>query len=105
MATQPTQPDGALDEPLSDELLAQLRARGIGEFDEVALRRELERHAPTYTLIRLAPAAVRKWKARYRILLAADYFDAQSAAEAYARAVLALARVAKQHDATSPTDA
>lgn len=106
MPTQPTHPEGAFDESIPNELLAQLSARGIREGGEVALRIELERHAPTYTLIRLAPAAARKWKARYRILLAADYFDAQTAAEAYARALLALAPVSEQQGVIPPpTDA
>jgi hypothetical protein len=59
------------------------------ELPEVDLRQELERRAPIYTLVRLNPIATRRWKARYRIMLAADYLDAQSAAETYARALLA----------------
>lgn len=76
--------------PLSEDIVSQLLAHDISTRDEVGLRRELERHAPGYTLVRLTPAATRKWKARYRIMLAATYIDCQSVAEAYARALLAV---------------
>ena len=76
------------DAPLPSDVVSQLAAQGITTEDEVELRHELERHVTSYTLFRLTPAAARKWKARYRIMLAADYLDCQSVAEAYARALL-----------------
>lgn len=78
-----------LDAELPDDVAAQLAARGITARDEIALRLELERHAPSYTLFRLNPIASRKWRARYRIMLAADFIDCQTVIEAYARALLA----------------
>lgn len=74
---------------LPDELVERLAAAGVAARDEVALRRALERRVPGYNLFRLTPAAVKRWKCRYRILLAAGYYDGQSAAEVYARALLA----------------
>jgi len=88
------------DTELPNEVVDQLVTRGITARDEAALRRELERHAPSYTLFRLNPAAARKWRARYRIMLAADYLDCQTVAEAYARALLASLPTAA--DATCP---
>jgi hypothetical protein len=77
------------DDALPPELSAALDQHGITALDEVALRRELERHLPGYTLYRLMPAAARRWKCKYRIMFAATYFDCQTVAEAYARALLA----------------
>lgn len=71
-------------------LASRLRESGIDQTDEVALRETLESRAPTYTLYRLAPAAARKWNARYRITLGPSYFDAQSVPEAYALGILYL---------------
>lgn len=78
------------DEPLPPDVVDQLAAHSITSLGEVELRHELERRISSYTLFRLPPAAARKWKARYRIMLAADYLDCQSVAEAYARALLAV---------------
>lgn len=77
------------DQQLPEEVSAALAAHGIEARDEVGLRRELEHHLPGYTLYRLTPAAMRRWKARYRIMFEAAYFDSQTVAEAYARALLA----------------
>ena len=74
---------------LSDDLDAALTARGIGVRDEVGLRLALEEHLKGYTLYRLTPAAARRWKCRYRIMFEATYFDCQTVAEAYARALVA----------------
>ena len=74
---------------LPDDLDAALAARGIGARDEVNLRLALEQHLKGYTLVRLTPAAARRWKCRYRIMFDATYFDCQTVAEAYARALLA----------------
>ena len=75
--------------PFPEELARDLTAAGITVLDEVGLRRALERRVPGYNLFRLTPAAVRRWKCRYRLLLGAGYYDGQSAAEAYGRALLA----------------
>lgn len=75
---------------LPEELLADLRARGLPT-DEVALRLALEGRAAGWELFCLTPAAAKRWHCRYRLLMAGGYFDGQSAAEAYARALLALA--------------
>ena len=74
---------------LSDDIDAALTARGIGVRDEVGLRLALEEHLKGYTLYRLTPAAARRWKCRYRIMFEATYFDCQTVAEAYARALVA----------------
>lgn len=93
----------AAENTITDELMRQLAQRGVTANGEVELRLELERHAPSYTLVRLTPAAARKWKARYRLLLAADILDAQSVVEAYARAILST--LASTERAEPPKDA
>ncbi len=75
------------DTPLPLDVVERLAAYDIHLTGEVKLRRLLESYARTYTLYRLAPAAARKWKARYRIMIGDSYYDCQSAAEAYARAL------------------
>ena len=47
---------------LPEPLQRRLQAHGITNFDEVALRETLERHAETYTLFKLAPWPARRWK-------------------------------------------
>src|SRR5579859_2289111 len=79
--------DTATDIELPDELAAALARLGVERRDEVSLRRALEAHVLGYNLFRLTPAAARRWKCRYRILLDAGYYDGQTAAEAYARAL------------------
>ncbi len=74
-------PSDAEDAPFPEELSWALAERGVQAQDEVSLRRELERRVPGYNLFRLTPAATRRWKCRYRLLLEAGYFDGQSAAE------------------------
>lgn len=76
------------DPPIPSHVIERLAKYDIYQSGEVELRRLLEARAQTYTLYRLAPAAARKWKARYRIMLGDTYLDCQSAAEAYARALL-----------------
>ncbi|MGE5334018.1 MAG: hypothetical protein ACM3N4_04895 [Nitrososphaerota archaeon] len=76
-------------EDLPEEVEAALMARGIATRDEVGLRLALEQHLGGYTLYRLTPAAARRWKCNYRIMFGATYFDCQTVAEAYARALLA----------------
>jgi hypothetical protein len=83
--------DAAVDE-LPDDLARELAEKGVEARDEVALRRELERHVPGYNLFRLTPAAARRWKTRYRLLLDAGYFDGQSVAEVYGRALSGVLR-------------
>ncbi len=87
----------------SEDMIRQLAERGITARGEIELRLELERRTPSYTLVRLTPAAARKWKARYRMLLAADILDAQTVAEAYAQAILYT--IASAEPAESSTDA
>ena len=78
-----------LPEQLPDDVEAALMTHGIVVRDEVALRLALEECLRGYTLYRLTPAAVRRWKCHYRIMFEATYFDCQTVAEAYARALLA----------------
>jgi hypothetical protein len=104
MARQPATPEQS-ETPLPDDLIAQLHARGVVALGEVELRRQLEQQAPSYTLVRLNPVAMRKWKARYRIMLVTDYLDCQSVAEAYARALLAALGDEAPASPSSPTDA
>lgn len=75
--------------PLPPEVIALLAERGLPTAGEVRLRQALERHLAGYSLFRLPPAAAKRWKVRYRLMAGASYFDGQSAAEAYARALLA----------------
>jgi hypothetical protein len=69
---------------LPELLQAQLTKLGLQDFSEVTLREVLEAHVETYTLIKLAPWASRRWKCRYRLMMGDAMYDAQSAAEAYA---------------------
>jgi hypothetical protein len=79
--------DTASEAELPDELAAALERFGVERRDEVSLRLALEARVPGYNLFRLTPAAARRWKCRYRILLEAGYYDGQTAAETYARAL------------------
>ena len=74
---------------IPDELHQALESFNVTAIDEVALREVLEVHVETYTLIKLAPWPARRWKCRYRLLMGEKTYDAQSAAEAYAMALLA----------------
>ena len=76
------------DSSLPADVIARLASHDIHLSGEAELRRLLEGHAQTYTLYRLTPAAARRWKARYRIMIGATYLDCQSVAEAYAHALL-----------------
>lgn len=97
--------DTAKDIELPDELAAALARLGVERCDEVSLRQALEAHVLGYNLFRLTPAAVRRWKCRYRILLDAGYYDGQTAAEAYARALAdVLGRDQPANPATSAQD-
>ncbi|SRR5579884_1156619 len=73
---------------LPEEVLSALRSHGLPE-DEVGLREALEARVPGWELFCLTPAAAKRWKCRYRLLMGAGYYDGQTAAEAYARALLA----------------
>ncbi|MBV9231971.1 MAG: hypothetical protein JOZ18_21855 [Chloroflexi bacterium] len=75
---------------ISTELQAQLAQHGISECGEVALRQALEARSQTYTLIKLAPWPARRWKCQYRLMLGDKIHDAQTVAEAYALALLAI---------------
>jgi hypothetical protein len=70
-------------------LQAQLAGLDINDFSEAALREALEKYVETYTLIKLAPWAARRWKCRYRLMMGDAMYDAQSAPEAYALALQA----------------
>lgn len=76
--------------PIPADLLQALAAHAIADIGETALRRALEALVPGYNLYRLTPAAQKRWKCRYRIMLDAGYYDGSSAAEVYARALLAV---------------
>ncbi len=78
-----------MQETLPEDVQRSLRERSITRFDEVTLRQELEAHVATYTLFKLADWPARRWKCRYRVMMSAGTYDGQSAAEAYARALLA----------------
>ena len=75
-----------------ETLQHELAQHGIPVFDEVALRQALEQRVETYTLIRLAPWPARRWKCQYRLMLGDTIYDAQSVAEAYGTALLAILR-------------
>ncbi len=82
---------------LPDDLAAALRAHAL-PLDEVGLREALEARVPGWDLHRLTPAAAKRWKCRYRLLMDAGYYDGASAAEAYARALLATFAALPPHD-------
>ncbi len=69
------------------DVLAALRARGLPE-DEIGLREALDAAVAGWELFKLPPAAAKRWKCRYRLILDSGIFDAGSAAEAYARGLL-----------------
>ena len=73
---------------LPGDLIAELRARQL-PLDEVGLREALEARVPGWDLHRLTPAAAKRWKCRYRLMMGTGYYDGATAAEAYARALLA----------------
>ena len=73
---------------IPETLQRQLARHGITSVDEVALREALETRVETYTLIKLAPWPARRWKCHYRLMLGDKMYDAQSAVEAYALALL-----------------
>jgi len=75
---------------LSPELAAHLRACGVIDVDEVSLRRLLDESVPGWTLIRLNAIAAKRWKARYRLLLGEQWYDAATVSNTYALALLAL---------------
>ena len=74
---------------IPETLQQQLVQYGITVSSEVALREALEERVETYTLIKLAPWPARRWKCHYRLMMRDHVYDAQSAAEAYALALLA----------------
>lgn len=74
---------------LLETLRTQLLQAGVTDFSEPALREALEARVETYTLIKLAPWASRRWKCRYRLMMGEALYDAQSVAEAYALGIQA----------------
>lgn len=77
---------------LPETLQYELAQYGIPAFDEIVLRQALEQRVETYTLIRLAPWPARRWKCQYRLMLGDAVYDAQSVAEAYGMALIAVLR-------------
>ncbi|GAC1393734.1 MAG: hypothetical protein NVS4B11_27900 [Ktedonobacteraceae bacterium] len=75
---------------LPETLQHALTQHGFMVFDEIALRQALEQRTETYTLIKLAPWPARRWKCQYRLMMGDAMHDAQSVAEAYALALLAI---------------
>jgi hypothetical protein len=78
-----------------DEILTALRARELPE-DEVGLREALEAQVPGWDLLRLTSAAAKRWKCHYRLMAGQGYYDGNTAAEAYARALLAALQKSEQ---------
>ena len=74
---------------LPEILRTRLLEAGITDFSESALREALEVRVETYTLIKLAPWAARRWKCRYRLMMGEVFYDAQSVTEAYALGIQA----------------
>ena len=74
---------------IPETLQQHLAHYGITATGEVALREALEERVETYTLFKLAPWPARRWKCLYRLMMRDHMYDAQSAAEAYALALLA----------------
>lgn len=89
-----------MESELSPELAARLAERGLTTADEVSLRRLLDESVPSWTLIRLNSIAAKRWKARYRLMLGEEWFDAATVSNAYALALLAL--IQAQEDAPPP---
>ena len=84
MAVRSNGEDGNLPESVTQALTAY----GMGATGEVALRGKLEARVPGYSLYRLTPAARKRWKCQYRIMLEAGYYDGSSPADVYAWALL-----------------
>jgi hypothetical protein len=89
---------------LPEALIEQLARYNIHDYTEVALREALEQRAETYTLIRLAPWPVRRWKCHYRLLMGSAMHDAQSVPEAYALGLLAILQQPTTDQASTPSD-
>ncbi len=75
---------------MPEHLQRELAQHGITTFDEITLRQALEQHVETYTLIKLAPWPARRWQCQYRLMRGDMMHDAQTVAEAYALALLAV---------------
>ncbi|HEY7779255.1 MAG TPA: hypothetical protein VIC85_03495 [Ktedonobacterales bacterium] len=88
---------GQLTPDLPADVAASLRARNLPADGETALRAALEAYVPGFCLYRLTPAAARRWRVRYRLMAGPNYYDGQSANEAYARALLAVAPAPPHH--------
>jgi hypothetical protein len=89
-----------MESELSPELAARLAEHGLTAADEISLRRLLDESVPSWTLIRLNSIAAKRWKARYRLMLGEQWYDAATVSNAYALALLALIQV--QGDEQSP---
>ena len=84
----PVTPSGE-DAPLPGDVSRSLAERGVEAQDEISLLAPTRAMRAGIQPLPRTPAATKRWKCRYRLLLAAGYFDGQSAAEAYGRALLA----------------
>lgn len=89
-----------MESELSPELAARLAEHGLTAADEVSLRRLLDESVPSWTLIRLNSIAAKRWKARYRLMLGEQWYDAATVSNAYALALLAL--IQAQEDEQPP---
>lgn len=89
-----------MESELSPELAARLAEHGLTAADEVSLRRLLDESVPSWTLIRLNSIAAKRWKARYRLMLGEEWYDAATVSNAYALALLAL--IQAQEDEQPP---
>ena len=90
-----------MESELSPELAARLAEHGLTAADEISLRRLLDESVPSWTLIRLNSIAAKRWKARYRLMLGEQWYDAATVSNAYALALLAL--IQAQEDEQPPT--
>jgi hypothetical protein len=93
--------NGPAEPALPPVVAAVLQVRGLPTGDETTLCQALEAHLPGYCLYRLMPAAIKRWRVRYRLIAGNSYYDGQSAGEAYARALLACVEMAAGEDASS----
>jgi hypothetical protein len=76
------------DEQLPPDIMAALHNAGLPT-DEIGLRQALESRISGYDLHRLTPAAAKRWKCKYRIMTTVGFYDGDTVAEVYARALLA----------------
>ena len=86
---------------IPDDVMEALGALGMADTHEAAVRSALEGVVPGYCLYKLTPAAARRWKCRYRVMIGAGYYDGQTAVEAYARALIDLCEASRGESVSS----